>query len=69
MECLRIYYHPDGEGCWCRGTADATVLEIGSRIPGEYAMYPDIDMKTKPDVGYVHKESTPYPKMMRRGPG
>jgi hypothetical protein len=33
---------------------------------GEYATYPDIDMKTKPGVGYVHKDGTPYPKMPRR---
>jgi uncharacterized cupin superfamily protein len=49
--------------------ADATILEIGSRIAGEYAIYPDIDMKTEPGVGYVHKDGTPYPKMTRRGPG
>jgi uncharacterized cupin superfamily protein len=60
---------PDGHCLQNRGTTDATVLEIGSRIPGEYATYPDIDMKTKPVVGYVHKDGTPYPKMMRRGPG
>ena len=51
-----------------RGTADATVLEIGSRIAGEYSMYSDIDMKTEPSVGYVHKDGTPYPKTTRRGP-
>jgi len=44
------------------------VLEIGSRIPGEYATYSDIDMKTEPGVGYVHKDGRPYPKMTRRGP-
>jgi hypothetical protein len=48
---------------------DATVLEIGSRIPGEYEMYSDIDMKTEPGGGYVHKDGTPYPKMTRRGSG
>ena len=51
-----------------RGTADATVLEIGSRIAGEYSMYSDIDMKTEPSVGYVHEDGTPYPKTTRRGP-
>ena len=45
------------------------MLEIGSRIPGEYATYSDIDMKAEPDGGYVHKDGTPYPKMTRRGPG
>jgi uncharacterized cupin superfamily protein len=52
-----------------RSTADATVLEIRSRIPCEYGTYPDIDMRTEPGVGYVHKDGTPYPKMTRRGPG
>jgi uncharacterized cupin superfamily protein len=60
---------PDGHCLQNRGTADATVLEIGSRIPGESATYSDIDMKTEPDGGYVHKDGTPYPKMTRRGPG
>jgi uncharacterized cupin superfamily protein len=59
---------PDGHCLQNRSTADATVLEIGSRIRGEYATYPDIDMKIKPGVGYVHKDGTPYPKMTRRSP-
>jgi uncharacterized cupin superfamily protein len=60
---------PDGHCLQNRGTADATVLEIGSRIPGESATYSDIDMKTGPDGGYVRKDGTPYPKMTRRGLG
>jgi hypothetical protein len=34
-------------------------------------MYSDIDMKTEPGGGYVHKDGAPYPKtkMTRRGPG
>lgn len=52
-----------------RGAADATVLEIGSRIPGESAVYSDIDMKVESGIGYVHKDGTPYPKMPRRGSG
>ena len=60
---------PDGHCLQNRGTAAAVVLEIGSRIPGEYATYSDIDMKTEPGVGYVHKDGEPYPKTKRRGPG
>lgn len=60
---------PDGHCLQNRGTEAAMVLEIGSRIPGEYATYSDIDMKTEPGVGYVHKDGTPYPKTTRRGPG
>ena len=59
----------DGHCLQNRGTVDVTVLEIGSRIPGDYVMYSDIDMKTEPGSGYVHKEGTPYPKTTRRGPG
>src|SRR5947209_7882169 len=60
---------PDAHCLQNRGTADALVLEIGSRIPGEYATYSDIDMKTEPGVGYVQKDGKPYPKTTRRGPG
>ena len=60
---------PDGHCLQNSGTVDATVLEIGSRIPGEYATYSDIDMKAEPSGGYVHKAGTPYPKMTRQGPG
>ncbi len=52
-----------------RGTADAMVLEIGSRIPGEATVYPDIDMKAESGIGYLHNDGTPYAKMTRRGPG
>jgi hypothetical protein len=44
------------------------MLEIGSLIPGEYARYTNIDVKTKPGAGHVHEDGTPYPKMTRRGP-
>ncbi len=60
---------PDGHCLQNRGKVDAVVLEIGSRIPGEASTYSDIDMKTEPGVGYVHKDGTPYPKVARRGPG
>lgn len=60
---------PDGHCLQNRGTAAAMVLEIGSRIPGEYATYSDIDMKTEPGVEYVHKDGKPYPNTTRRGAG
>ncbi len=56
---------PNGHCLQNRGTVDATIPEIGSRILGESATYPDIDMKTEPGGGYVHKDGTPYPKMTR----
>ena len=60
---------PDGHCLQNRSTVDAMVLEIGSRIPGEYATYSDIDMKAEPDGSYVRKDGTPYPKVARLGPG
>ena len=59
----------DGHCLQNRGTADAMVLEIGSRIPGESAVYTDIDMRTESGGSYLHKDGTPYPKTARRGPG
>lgn len=58
----------DGHCLQNRGPADATVLEIGSRMPGESATYPDIDMRAESDTDYIHKDGTPYPKLARRGP-
>jgi uncharacterized cupin superfamily protein len=56
---------PNGHCLQNRSKADAVVLEIGSRIAGESATYPDIDMKAEPGIGYVHKDGTPYPKTTR----
>jgi uncharacterized cupin superfamily protein len=50
-----------------RGSADATMLEVGSRVAGESATYPDIDMLAQTGDGYTHKDGTPYPKSPRRG--
>ena len=58
----------DGHCLQNRGTVDATALEIGSRIAGESAVYPDIDMKAE-GGSYLRKDGTPYPKVSRRGPG
>ena len=49
-----------------RSGADATVLEIGSRIRGESAYYPDSDLMTL-GSRYLHNDGTPYPKTERRG--
>lgn len=43
-----------------RTNADALLLEIGSRIKGESADYPDLDMVVD-DSGYRHRDGTPYP--------
>lgn len=54
-----------------RSNADAQVLEIGSRVPGETAYYSDIDMVAKSDGKrgvYTRRDGTPYPETGRRGP-
>ena len=54
-----------------RSTADATVLEVGTRLPGDGAFYPDIDMVAPPagkPAAYTHRDGTPYQNLRRRGP-
>jgi len=54
-----------------RSSADAQVLEIGTRILGDSASYSDIDMVApaggKPAL-YTHRDGTPYPDTGRHGP-
>ena len=54
----------DGHHLQNRGTADAVVLEIGSRKTAEdEGDYPDIDLRfLKGGAGYAHKDGTPYRK-------
>jgi uncharacterized cupin superfamily protein len=54
-----------------RSNADARVLEIGTRVPGETAYYSDIDMVAQTDGNrtvYTRRDGTLYPDMGRRGP-
>ena len=48
-------------------SADATVLEVGTRIAGDSATYSDIDMLAPNGGGYTRKDGTPYPKAPRLG--
>lgn len=60
----------DGHCLQNRSNQDATVLEIGSRIPTDVAYYSDIDMATTTDgvpAPYIHRDGTPYPDLGRRG--
>ena len=53
-----------------RSKTDATFLEMGTRLPGDGAHYPDIDMIVpphNPPGTYTHRDGTPYPKQERRG--
>jgi uncharacterized cupin superfamily protein len=62
----------DGHCLENRSGQDAAVLEIGSRMTGSVAYYPDIDMVApaggKP-TAYTHRDGTPYEGIRRRGPG
>lgn len=61
----------DGHHLQNRSNADATFLEMGTRLPGDGAYYSDIDMIAPPGAKpaqYCHRDGTPYPKRERRGP-
>jgi uncharacterized cupin superfamily protein len=54
-----------------RSAADALVLEVGTRIPGDAAFYPDIDLVAPAGgvpAAYTHRDGTPYENLRRRGP-
>ena len=55
---------PDGHHMINRSSRPAVYLEIGDRLPGDGADYPDIDMKVAQDATgkflYAHKDGTPY---------
>lgn len=53
---------PDGHCLQNRGSADALLIEIGTRCAGDAAYYSDIDMKVLPSGEYVHLDGTPYPR-------
>jgi uncharacterized cupin superfamily protein len=54
-----------------RSDAEVQILEIGTRVSGDVAYYPDIDMVApaggKP-AAYTRRDGTPYPDIRRRGP-
>jgi uncharacterized cupin superfamily protein len=60
----------DGHCLQNRSAADALVLEVGTRIEGDGAVYSDIDMLApaggKPAM-YTHRDGTPYTDIKRRG--
>jgi len=54
---------PNGHQIVNRGTALAVCLEVGSRIEGDSAAYPDIDLLYDGKTGrYTHRDGTPYPE-------
>ena len=54
---------PDGHHLINRSSADAVVLEVGTRDPARDACdYPDIDMVAKPGIeAYSHRDGSLYP--------
>jgi uncharacterized cupin superfamily protein len=50
----------DGHHLVNRSDADAVVLEVGARVPGDTAVYPDIDLLFD-GKGYTHRDGTPCP--------
>jgi uncharacterized cupin superfamily protein len=61
---------PDGHCLQNRSSADALVLEVGSRVEKDGAHYPDIDLIAPGDgtAIYAHRDGTPYLDLKRRGP-
>ena len=61
----------DGHCLQNRSDREARVLEIGTRMTGSVAYYPDIDMVApaggKP-AAYTRRDGTPYQDIRRRGP-
>ncbi|MBV9828549.1 MAG: cupin domain-containing protein [Alphaproteobacteria bacterium] len=54
-----------------RSSAEAAVLEVGTRLKNDAAYYPDIDMVAPPGgqpAAYTHRDGTPYTDLKRRGP-
>ena len=60
----------DGHHLQNRGTADALLLEVGTRVTDDGGEYPDIDMAFQMGAtpSYTRKDGTPYTDIRRRGP-
>lgn len=58
---------PDGHVLQNRAAEEAVILEVGTRLPNDGAVYVDIDMLAPGDgAGYTRKDGTPYPRWERR---
>ena len=52
---------PNGHHLQNHSSSTAIVLEIGSRVEDtDIVEYPDIDLRSLPDAGYVHRDGAPY---------
>src|ERR1700747_1798310 len=62
---------PNGHCLQNRSDRDAQILEIGTRVNGDTAYYPDIDMVARGGENppaYPRRDGTPYQDIRRRGP-
>ncbi len=59
--------HHNGHHFQNRSASATVILEIGTRVQGDEAFYPDIDLRTVAGQGYAHRDGTPYPNEKRRG--
>lgn len=53
----------DGHHLINRSSRDAIYLEVGDRMPGDTAEYPDIDLHARQETGrhvFTHKDGRPY---------
>jgi uncharacterized cupin superfamily protein len=60
---------PDGHHLQNRGTSEALVLEVGTRLRGDGAYYSDIDMMIIDDGpdGYTRRDGSPYVRRSSNG--
>lgn len=61
----------DGHHLQNRSGADVLLLEVGTRVAGDGACYPGIDLVYPADgvpAIYTHTDGTPYPDIRRRTP-
>jgi len=61
----------DGHHLQNRSQADAVILEVGTRVEGDGASYPDIDLLAPANNApamYTNKSGVPYTDIRRRGP-
>ena len=60
---------PDGHHLQNRGTSEALVLEVGTRLPGDGCYYSDIDMMINDDGpdGFTRRDGSPYASRAAKG--
>jgi len=60
---------PNGHHLQNRGTSEALVLEVGTRLPGNVCYYSDIDMMIIDDApdGHTRRDGTPYARRSSSG--